>query len=143
MGGVSDAHFARLGFLGLLPGQAADMSACAWRSRPRVKVWGDSSALFARPTLLVAQGEVGGGGGQQRLLRSRCSACASWRWWGVGGRALTRNWWQSWGVGGSASVLGHHWDGGGCMTEGLLQGNVVRLLALARWWGGAEHSLIH
>jgi hypothetical protein len=51
---------------------------------------------------LVAQGEVGGGG-QQHLLRSQRSACASQRWQGVGGSALT-------GVGGNVGALmAAHW----------------------------------
>jgi hypothetical protein len=46
------------------------------------------------------------------------------------------NWRQCWGIGGRASVLGRSWVGSGCVTAGLLQGNVIRLLVLARWWGG-------
>jgi hypothetical protein len=47
-----------------------------------------------------------------------------------------RNWQQCWCIGGGALELGRGWDGSGCATAGLLQGDVVGLLALARWWGG-------
>ncbi len=67
-GGVSGAPFAWLTLFSWHRGRAADSSAHAARSRPSVKGRGGSGALCARPTLLVAQGEVGGGGS--------CACCA-------------------------------------------------------------------
>ncbi len=50
---------------------------------------------------------------------------------------MTGIWWQCWGVGGGALALGHHWDGGGCATAGLFQGNycwVVGVGTLVGLW---------
>ncbi len=94
-----------------------------------------SGALFAWPMLLVPKAKLGGGG-QQRLLRSRSSACASWHWQGVEDSlvdgelmAMLVHWWRRISVG---ALLGW-WQ---LRNSGVFLGNVVGLLALASWWGG-------
>jgi hypothetical protein len=117
------AWFAWLCLLGLHWCQAADASACTARSQPRVKGGGVAGLSLLGPHYWWPRAKLGGG--QQRLMHSRCPACTSWHWQGVGGNVLMGIWQQCWCVGGSALVLGRCWDGGSCAIVGLLLSNVV------------------